>query len=747
MRTRLFVIGALLLVPAGFAQAQNQQQQVNPTSGQMAPAQGSVFQPTLGHVDFGFRAEDINGDKARYNKYRDFRQGAYLDRFSFEKETSTMFFRAEANNVGYRDQRYYAAFQDIGRLKASFEWNQVPLFLSADSRSLYTHQGGGVLAIGDAVQQTLQAAVAAGTAARDLAIAQAAGGAGGFDLRSRRDVGAFNLVYSINRDMDFKVDVKNTLRSGSQVFSFGFGTSPGLNPSVELPAPIDDRTTDVRGVLEFANQKGMFAVGYTGSWYDNSIPTVRFDNPLRAVDIAGGPSVGQASWWPTSTSVAFIANGNYKLAPRTRASAALSFGRWSQDEPIPPPTVNTALVSPNLPRATAQTEANIMSMVYNLNSRPVRNVWLNAKYRYYDYDNQTAHFEISNAVIGDWTAGTQHHENEPSSFKRRNLDLDASFTPHKYLSLGVGYGREDADRTWRIFESTADDTFRVSVDSVGNQYVTLRTKYEYSSRTGSGFDVHLLEEVGEQPGMRHFDIADRDRTRANASVYVTPVPYLSFNAGVGNGHDDYTDTGFGLRDSKNRHWSAGFDVAPNDMVSFGVSYTDEKYTANQYSRQTSLDPASPAGQAQFNDPVRDWWTDTDDRVKTLAASLDLIKALPKTDIRLGYDLSDGKATYLYGVPSNSTIFTTTPLQQLQPLKNKLQGAQADVRYYIRSNVALGVAYHYEDYQVDDFALGPERVDRMDVRNASGGFASTLYTGYLFRPYTAHTAWMRVTYLW
>src|SRR5690606_38223304 len=160
----------------------------------------------------------------------------------------------------------------------------------------------------------------------------------------------------------------------------------------------------------------------------------------------------------------------------------------------------------------------------------------------------------------------------------------------------------------------------VSIDSVGNQYVSVRTKYEFSSRKGSGFDLHLLEEVGEQPGTRHFDIADRDRTRVNASIYVTPVSYFSVNAGVGHGQDDYTDTGPGLRDNETRHWSVGFDVAPSDTVNFGINYSDEKYKANQYSRT-----ANPAPDPTFDDPTRDWWLDTDDRVKTVTASLDLIK--------------------------------------------------------------------------------------------------------------------------
>ena len=756
MRTRTILIGALLLASAVIAQAQAQEQQQ--TTGQAgAPARtiatpASSFQPQFGKVDFGYRGNAITGDEARYNRFRDRRDGAYVSRFLFTKETANTFFTAEANNIGYRDQRYFGEFQSIGRLKANFEWNQVPLFLSNTSSSLYTDLGNGVLGINDAIQQTLQNA---GTvpAVRDPALANAMATAQPFDLYSRRDIGAFNMVYTFNRDVDFKVKVRNTLRSGNQLFAFGFGTSPGLNPAVEMGVPVDDRTTDIKGVLEFANAKGLFSVGYDGSWFDNNVPFVRFDNPLRATDIAGGGSVGLAAWWPANSAFSVNVNGAYKLPGRTRASAALSMGRWEQDAELPAPTVNTALVAPPLPRSTAATRADITSFVFGLNSRPVDNLRLTARYRLYDYDNKSTPFAYGSETapvlaLGDWALVAQRHETEPASFKRGTLDLDASFTPLDYVALGVGVSREDADRTWRIFEKTAENMFRVTADSLGNQYFTVRAKYERSTREGEGFQPALLAEVGEQLTMQHYDIADRNRTRFSTMLTLTPVSAVSLNASIGTGKDDYENSGFGLRDNTNDFWSAGFDVVPNDRVTLGVNYGSEKYEALQYSRQTSLDPATPAGQEQFADPKRDWWLNQDDEVKTLTANLDLNKALPKTDLRLGYDRSDGKASYRYGFPADSTIFTSVPLSQLTPLKNRLTAGRFDVQHFVRPNVALGLRYLYEEYKVEDFALGAGTIDRLDARNGNTNvFASAIYAGYLFQPYKAHNWSLRMTYLW
>lgn len=749
MRTRtMILIGALLLVFAGGARAQQQPSAdaASQTPIATAPASTTPFTPQLGQIDFGFRGDSLSGDAARYQRFRDLRQGGYVDRFRLAKETDQWAFRATANNVGYRDQRFTVNYQDIGKLKLNAEWNQIPLFISDSTRTLYKDNGNGVLTIADPVQLTLQNAGAATSPATYTALRSALAGAQRYDLRSRRDIGTLNLVYSLNQDVDVKFDVRNTHRNGANLMSFGFGTSPGLNPVVEFGVPTDDRTTDVKGSIEFANQRGLVNVGYNASWFSNHIPTVQFDNPLRAVDINGGPASGLAVMWPTNHSFSVNVNGSYKLPARSRASAFISVGQWDQNQSLVSPTVNSALtlVAPPLERPTAEAKADIVSMVYNFNSRPNDFIWLNAKYRYYDYANKTPLYETL-ALVGDWALGTATWENEPASLKRNTIDLDASISAHKYLGIGMGFTREDSDRTHRIFEKTAEDTYRVSIDSTGNQFVTLRTKFEHSNREGSGFESALLDEVGEQPDTRHFDIANRTRDRLTTTLSITPTAYLDLNGSVGTGKDKYGQTGFGLRNNDNRTWNVGVDVLPTERVNLGVNYGEEKYTALQYSR--TANPIT-ATDVTFNDPTRDWWMDQADKVKTFSASADFLKCLPKTDIRFGYDISDGNATYVYNLKPEQKVFTTVPLTQLAPLKNRLTDGRMDVQYFIRPNLAVGGSYWYEEYKVEDFALGDTTLNSLAPANGSNGvFASAIYSGYLYRNYRAHTGWLRMTFLW
>lgn len=722
IRTVSTAAAFLLLPTLGLAQ----QPPPPPTAPVGAPPQVEVDAVRQqGHIDFGYRASSGEGDRARFNRFQDLRQGPFLSGIRATRETGRWFFLGEAHNVGYRDQRFMGAAESIGRFKASFEWDQIPLFISGDTRSLQQDRGNGILDVDDTIQRAIQD--------RALTLADAMANVVPFDMRSRRHVAALDMTYVAARDVDVRLRVQSTGREGRHLQNFALASSPG-GFTQELGIPIDTRTTDVRMGVEWANTRGLLSAGIDASWFTNHIPTVQFDNPQRFTDISAGPSKGVAVMWPSNSLVSFVAAGAYKLPARTRATANISVGRATQNEPLAAPTSNTALVAPPLMRGTAEAAANVISMVYGLTSRPSERLWLNARYRYYDYANKTRHYETT-PITGDWAVGTGTVENEPLSVRRHTLDLDSSFTASRFAVLGAGYTREVAARSFRIFEDTTEDIFRVTADSTGNAFVTARLKYEIADRKGSRFDGHLLEEVSEQPAMRHFDVANRRRTRATGSVTVMPAAWINLSGSIADGRDDYADTGFGLRDNRNRAYGAGVDLALRDTVTLGLSCEREKYTANQYSRT-----ANPG--VQFTDPTRDWALDTTDRVDTIIATLDLLRTIPKMDIRLGYDVSDGDATYVYSLGPTQTVFTgAASLAQLPRLSNRITGGRADVQYFLRPDIALGVVYRFEDYAVRDFAL-----DAGTLRSLSVG-TTTIYTGYMYRPYTVHTAWLRLTYLW
>src|SRR5215471_14373108 len=177
MRTKtMILIGALLVTSARYAQAQD----AKPGPAQPQPGAAASFTPNLGTIDFGYRGTSFTGDQARYNRYRDLRDGPTVNRFRFAKENDTTVFRAEANNVGYRDQRYYADVRSLGKIQGTFEFTSNPLY-QVQARGFFSGAGTGALTINDAAQTAIQ------TSAANAESALAAYG-NTYDIAGRRDL-------------------------------------------------------------------------------------------------------------------------------------------------------------------------------------------------------------------------------------------------------------------------------------------------------------------------------------------------------------------------------------------------------------------------------------------------------------------------------------------------------------------------------------------------------------------------------
>jgi hypothetical protein len=397
-----------------------------------------------------------------------------------------------------------------------------------------------------------------------------------------------------------------------------------------------------------------------------------------------------------------------------------------------PHTINTAIASPALERTSTEGEAAVTSTLLRFTSRPTRALWFNANYRYYDFDNHTPVFEAPRRVNYDSALATATiPETEPLSFSRGLFEAEASFTPWANSgAIRVGYGREAVDRTFRLFETTTDQSLRLSYDATTLSWITLRGSYVHTTRTGDGLDEEALSDIGEQVSLRQFDISDRTRDPTTLLVTVLPSSLFSVNASIGAGKDDRPEAQFGLADSTFGVYGVGVDVAPRDGVTFGLSYGYETYSSLSRSRQ-----ANPG--AQSNDPTRDWSTDGDEHVHNLAASLDVLQAIPRTELRFGYDFTRSRATWLYGVAPNSALVRPVPLPAI---RNEWQVASFDLRHAIRRDLSLGVAYQYEKVAVDDFAFNPSTLNRIDL-------PSTFILGRVYGPYTANTVWLTVRYLW
>jgi MtrB/PioB family decaheme-associated outer membrane protein len=636
-------------------------------------------------------------------------------------------------------------------------WDQIPMLLSRNTQTFFQGDvlnNGGVLNIDDAIQAAGQAS------ANNIPLLFTPGNTQTFETRTRRHVAEAGFQYLPTADITINGLFRNTRRQGI----IPFGGAFGHGNLVETVAPTNHTLRDFDAAAEWARDRYLLRVGYTGSWFRNDVLTLTFDNPWRLNDTTSASSRGRLSLPPSNTFIGINGLASVRLPWRSRATAFVSTGSLNDvGDAIMPLTANAATTGINpFTRTTVDGSARTTSTNLSFTSRPKHYLDFSVRFRSYEYDNLTPEFEAFQRVSYDNSLSNLATPivTEPFSLTRHSFDADARYLPMSGTSIGVGYTRLGEARTHRIFEDTVDNTFRLTFDTVGNRWFSLRTRYEHSKRTGRGFDEEVLTSVSEQAGMRHMDVASRNRNRVTLVGVLMPMANLAVNVSVAAGNDDYLESLFGLRDNNHRVFGIGFDATPRTNVSFGASYSRENYLALARSRQANPNsPAgcvnvfpAPAGQTtcQFYDETRNWAVDTDDKVHSFVLNADVTNIIDRLDLRLSWDINRSKSTYLYitGPVADRTLPEETPgvvptlptPEQLPDVVSNLDRGTVDLTYNFNSRFALGGSYWYERFEVADFALDAESTTNL-------ARSSAILIGYLYRPYTAQTGWLRLIVKW
>jgi MtrB/PioB family decaheme-associated outer membrane protein len=717
------------LEPVGGVQAQ-QPQPATPPEGQptpapeaqSAPAAGpvdasrSLFEPSWNMFQFAGRLSSVAGDEARFQRYQDLRDGPLFTDARFLRETSAWSFQAGADNLGWRDQRYFAVYERVGRFTASGLFDQIPQFYSIDTRTPFASAGEGVLVLDDAVQGAIQAKETTLNAYIPISPQ--------FDLREKRNIGSVQLSATPTEHLDVTGGFTTTNHTGELPWgaSFGFGNDN------EVALPYRSRTNDLDVGVEWVSTRAMIRAAYDASWFDNQDDTLLWDNPLQLTDTTTAPGHGRMALWPANSRQTLSTAGYAKFAHRTQLSGSVAFGWWNNDEPLLPFTVNTALPQLALPRTDSDASAHTIATNLNVVSRPLDEWRFSARFRRYDYNNETAHAAIPEFVNYD-TSLTTSATGGPELFAHatNTLDAEATWTRLHPVALTVGYINNHNNHDFRTFGSTNENILKLEADAVGSAWVSFRAHYEHGARSGSDLDEASLIQIGEQPLLRHFDIANRTRDRFTGQVDVTPNEAVTLSLSAGLGSDDYDDSYFGLQSADFRNVTAAVDYALSAGWTVGGSYDYERYEGGQQSRS-----ASPGPQAE--DPNRDWTVDTNEHVHYFSIYLNP-KRFGNTETRFSYDYAYARGHYIYEVGP-----ALPPPSQLPTVFNKLQDFRADVRHRLSGRLALTLSYLYEPYRIFDFAFDPSVINSIVQ-------PSSLVLGYTYRPYTAHSAVFGVLYYW
>jgi len=215
---------------------------------------------------------------------------------------------------------------------------------------------------------------------------------------------------------------------------------------------------------------------------------------------------------------------------------------------------------------------------------------------------------------------------------------------------------------------------------------------EASDRDGSNYRAP----VDENPFMRKYHLADRDRSKVGALIDYMPADNLNLSLSADYIKDDYDNSEVGLTEATQPTYTLDVSYQPIQEVTTHAYYTREDMESTQYGWEA--DPAL----------VRDWKAEFDDTVDTFGIGAKITEIRGKWDV--GADLTWSKAT---GDSDLTNLSATGTVGQFPDLETKLTSLELWALYRYRHNLSLKLSYWYEDYDADNWAYDGLQTDSVN----------------------------------
>ncbi len=582
-----------------------------------APPEAASGWITSLSLEFGFWGGDGNLGNASFRQYADWSNGLALNWFSFgaENPADAMYVDLRASNVGSRDQFYGLEFGRYNDFRVKAFVNQMPHALG-DGSSFFQGAGTAYLALPSSLTP----------AASTLAEISAAADAGApWAFKVQRDRAGVRADLSLSEHWKAAVSYTFENRKGSRPMGGSMFFPIDLGGTVvggisEIIEPIDYKTHDLVGQLQYATARTQFNVDLSASLFRNSNAALTWENPFNVASVIGpnpyaaNLPYGQMSLAPDNQAYNIKASLSHTVPEwaRARFSATVAMGRMTQNEDLLAPSVNTGTGGLSIPgsswnnadwnttaalsQQSAQARIDTRLIDLAMSVVPKDGLSVRAKFRHHETDNKSA-YTAYNPLTGEYgylaLGGAQgtvvpfeggiyspasplwHYRSIPFDGSQTNVSLEADYSLRRKTTLTASVERETYRRHFRERSRTWDDKVKLSIADRNIGDGTVRASYEYNKRRGSEYNDDPYQQfyTSSLPGapvtgiphtlaeLRKYDLADRQQQIVN----------LRFNYPL---REDL-DAGLNLQ-AKRIDWGAQFgrvDRQSHGSVNFDLSWT------------------------------------------------------------------------------------------------------------------------------------------------------------------------------
>jgi MtrB/PioB family decaheme-associated outer membrane protein len=622
----------------------------------------------LGEWDLGLIfVDDATPKFADYRGLDD--DGIYLDtggKASY-RDDSGVYFNFFGRNVGL-DSR---ALETRGGKQGSYElrahYSEIPRYLGNETRTPFVGVGTDTLVLPASWQGAPHAGDDAGQSMTPAT------------LRSKRKTFGGGLTVKMGRSWKVEADIERQAREGTSAFSGGLFA---INAAI-FPAPVDFTTDLFNMGLEYKGNRAQLLLEFSGSDFDNDNNSVTWDNPFT---IGFGDDVSRSALEPDNEYYQFSLAGAVRFSPRFRISAKASIGEAEQNQAFLPYSVNPAHDELVLPRSSlgGKIETSMLNLSARLYIVLADRLDLTAQYKINERDNKTPVTTYTPILLEVFPADPV--SNRPYGYERSQGKVELRFRPNYSFRLNAGLKKDTLERTFQSVRETEEDTYWGEMQFNAAAWANIRLKLDHMDRDATPYEQ--LDDNGraENPLMRKFHLAERDRERATIELDLSPIDRLGLNLSYYTTDDDYKASVIGLTASEEQSYTLDLNFSPSKNTNLYAFVTEDKIDSEM---SGATDIEAVPWRAYTEDSILTWGMGFSGQLNDrISCGLDYISS--DSDGKILTDSGAGEAPF--------------PV-----LETELQNLRLYVHYKVNDRWNLNLDAYREKYDTSDWlvdGIGP-----------------------------------------
>jgi MtrB/PioB family decaheme-associated outer membrane protein len=652
--------------------------------GELIVPEEIISRPILNEMELGIGY--VSDDAYKFGRYNGMQTkgpfviGDFKGRY-FDEDGH--FWSVRGTNLGL-ESRYLLLQGGVqGNYKFFLEYDELPNYKNNTVKSPFLGIGGDLLTLpsGFNINTNLDASL------------------NSFELKTSRKRAKAGVSFIPKKSWQFDIDFnhenkKGVDATGAAIIANATNMRVGNTKIALLPEPIDQDTDIVNATLSYAGDGVQLDLKYQMSLFNNNNNSLTWQDPFNPV------AAGSMSLAPDNEFHQLSLTGGYTLPYKSRLTGLISMGRMTQNQSFQPYTINSNASFSALPQTSLDGEVWLTNAQLKLTSRPVNKLRLNAELRYNERDNKTP-VNTYDYVILDSDNFTNTATNRPYSYRNNRIKLDANYRFNAITSLRGGYKYNEMKRSYTDAEreKTEENTLFARWKIKAHATVDVALYGEASRRDGS--DYNSL--VNENPAMRKYYLADRDRTKIGTTIDYMATDKLFLSARVDYNKDDYKNSTIGLTEATQPVYTIDFSYQPRHNITTYGYYTYEIIESSQAGMNVSGPPSSTL--------AANWEADFEDTFDTVGIGAKWTD-LGKWDI--GADIVYSKSS---GTSEMKNLAVPGSEGQYPDTKTELTSVKLWTSYSRSKQLSYKLGFQYEDYSADNWAVdGLQPYDPLTVAN-------------------------------